>query len=70
MSKIKPLGYKFVVLNWILEKSAMTFTYDLEIWLNAAAHPLLKSSVYLKHESDRAKGGSKYALNFFWHGLI
>lgn len=47
-----------MVLNWILEKSAMTFTFDLEICFNVAAHPLLKSSVYLKYESDRAKGGS------------
>lgn len=49
-----------MVLNWVLKRSAMTFTFDRETWFKVAAHLLPKSSVYMyvkyMYETNMAKG--------------
>lgn len=57
-----------MVLNWVLKRSAMTFTFDRETWFKVAAHLLPKSSVYMyvKYETDMAKGRVNMLDIFFF----
>lgn len=45
-----------MVQNLILKISAMTFTFDLEIWFKVIAYPVHKNSVYVKYEPDLSTG--------------
>lgn len=46
-----------MVLNWIIKRSAMNFTFDHETWFKVTMHSLPKRLVYVEYEPNRAKWG-------------
>ena len=46
-------------------KSALTFTVDFENWFKVTTHPLIKISVYVDYEPNRASEKSKKRI-FAW----
>lgn len=46
--------------------SATTFTFDLENWFKVTTQLLLKSSVYVRYESNRAKWKEYMPRKFFF----
>lgn len=44
-----------MVLNWIIKRSAMNFTFDHETWFKVTMHSLPKRLVYVEYEPNRTK---------------
>lgn len=53
-----------ILLNWILKRSALTFTFGLKTktWFKVAAHPLPQNSDYVNYKPEIDKGNVNNAL--------
>lgn len=61
-----------MVLNWIIKRSAMNFTFDHETWFKVTMHSLPKRLVYVEYEPNRTKWWGVHMLwkKEFLSGLI
>lgn len=64
MNQIGQKGRRYAADKYLTYKSALIFTFDLEIWFKVTAHAFLKCYVCVKHEPSRAKWRVYKTLTF------
>lgn len=64
MNQIGPRGRRYAPDKYLTYKSALIFTFDLEMWFKVTAHALLKCYVCVKHKPSRAKWRVYKTLTF------